>query len=95
MVSLAGYLCDLANRGTIDSEEIVRKYESWIIEEKYMVMVHEREQWVSEPVEWEYIAVKCAKRGNDVDFSAHTGTFRVRGRACLRPADLARVTRRQ
>jgi hypothetical protein len=66
MVSLAGYLRELAHRGTFDVEDIVRKYEAWVLEDKYMVMAHEREAWVCNAGEIEYIAVKCAKRGNDV-----------------------------
>ena len=66
MVSLAGYLRELAQRGTFDSQDIVRKYESWVLEDTYMVMAHEREAWVSDAGECEYIAVKCAKRGNPV-----------------------------
>lgn len=66
MSSLAGYLRELANRGTYDFEDIVEKYESWVLDNRYMVMAHEREKWLSEPGEYEYIAVKCAKRGNDV-----------------------------
>jgi hypothetical protein len=49
-----------------NSDDIVRKYEGWVNEHRYMIMAHEREKWVSEAGEWEYIAVKCAKRGNDV-----------------------------
>ncbi len=66
MVSLTGYLGELAKRGPFDDQDIVRKYESWVLEDKYMVMAHEREAWVSNPEEWEYIVVKCSKRGNDV-----------------------------
>lgn len=31
-----------------------------------MVLCHERENWVSNAGNYEYVAVKCAKRGNDV-----------------------------
>lgn len=76
MYSLTGYLRQLAERGTYDSNDIVEKYESWVLDHKYMVMVHEREAWLSEPRQHEYIAVKCAKRGNDVYVS------RVDSRLC-------------
>jgi hypothetical protein len=66
MVSLAGYLRELAEKGIFDIHDIVRKYESWVLEDRYMVMAHEREAWVSDAGEMEYIALKCAKRGNDV-----------------------------
>jgi hypothetical protein len=66
MASLAGYLRELTEKGIFDFHDIVRKYEAWVLEDKFMVMAHEREQWVSNAGEWEYIAVKCAKRGNDV-----------------------------
>jgi hypothetical protein len=66
MTSLAGYLRELAHRGTYDFEDIVEKYESWVLDNRYMVMAHEREKWLSGAGEFEYIAVKCAKRGNDV-----------------------------
>jgi hypothetical protein len=66
MASLAGYLRELAEKGIFDIHDIVRKYESWVLEDKFMVMAHEREVWVSNAGETEYIALKCAKRGNDV-----------------------------
>jgi hypothetical protein len=66
MASLAGYLRELAEKGIFDIHDIVRKYESWVLEDRFMVMAHEREDWVSDAGEMEYIAVKCAKRGNDV-----------------------------
>jgi hypothetical protein len=66
MVSLAVYLRELAEKRIFDFDDIVRKYEGWVNEHRYMVMAHAREKWVSKAGEWEYIAVKCAKRGNDV-----------------------------
>jgi hypothetical protein len=66
MASLTGYLKELAERGIYNSSDIVRKYESWVSEDRFMVMAHEREAWVSEAGKYEYVAVKCAKRGNDV-----------------------------
>jgi hypothetical protein len=66
MASLAGYLRELAEKGIFDIHDIVRKYESWVLEDKFMVMAHEREAWVSNAGKMEYIALKCAKRGNDV-----------------------------
>lgn len=66
MVSLAGYLLELAVKGIFNLDDIVRKFESWVLENRFMVMAHEREAWVSDAGEWAYIAVKCAKRGNDV-----------------------------
>jgi len=76
MVSLAGYLRELAEKGIFDVGDIVRQYESWVLENRYMVMAHEREAWVSDAGEWEYIAVKCSKRGNDVY------VYRVDSRLC-------------
>jgi hypothetical protein len=66
MVSLAGYLRELAEKGIYDIQDVVRKYESWVLEVMYMIMAHEREAWLSDAGECEYIAVKCSKRGNDV-----------------------------
>jgi hypothetical protein len=66
MASLAGYLRELAEKGIYDKDDIVDKYEAWVLENRYMILAHEREAWVSDAGEWEYIAVKCAKRGNDV-----------------------------
>jgi hypothetical protein len=66
MSSLAGYLRTLAERGIYDSEDIVCKYESWVLDDRYMVMAHEREKWKQDAGKFEYVAVKCAKRGNDV-----------------------------
>jgi hypothetical protein len=80
MVSLAGYLRELAQPGAFDSQDIVRKYESWVSEDKYMIMAHEREAWVSNPEEWEYVAVKCAKRCNDVYVSRVDSRLRRVGR---------------
>ena len=80
MASLASYLRELAQRGVFDSQDIIRKYESWVLEDKYMVMAHEREAWVSNAGECEYIAVKCAKRGNDVYVSRVGSWLRGIGR---------------
>jgi hypothetical protein len=66
MFSLAGYLRSLAEKGTYDLDDIVEKYENWVLDDRYMVMVHQREQWLTDGGELEYVAVKCAKRGNDV-----------------------------
>jgi hypothetical protein len=80
MVSLAGYLREVAEKGIYDPQDIVRKYEAWVNEDRYMVMAHEREAWVSDPGEWEHIAVKCAKRGNDVYVSRVESRLRGIGR---------------
>jgi hypothetical protein len=69
MSSLAGYLRKLAEQGIYAKEEIVSAYEAWLLEDKYMVLCHEREDWVSNAGVYEYVAVKCAKRGNDVYLS--------------------------
>ena len=69
MSSLAGYLRKLAERGIYSKEDIVSKYEAWLLDDKYMVLCHEREDWVSDAGMYEYVAVKCAKRGNDVYLS--------------------------
>jgi len=66
MSSLAGYLRELAEKGIFDISDIIQQYESWVLEDRFMVLTHEREAWVSDAGEMEYIAVKCAKRGNDV-----------------------------
>jgi hypothetical protein len=66
MSSLAGYLRQLAERGTYDFNDIVEKYEAWVLDHKYMVMAHEREAWLPDAGQYEYVAVKCAKRGNEV-----------------------------
>jgi hypothetical protein len=66
MSSLAGYLRKLAERGIYDFEDIIEKYEAWVLDHRYMVMAHEREVWKQDAGQFEYIAVKCAKRGNDV-----------------------------
>jgi hypothetical protein len=44
MASLAGYLRELAEKGTFDFHDIMRKYESWVLEDKFMVLAHERER---------------------------------------------------
>jgi hypothetical protein len=69
MSSLAGYLCKLAELGIYSIEDIVSAYIAWLLEVKYMILCHEREQWVSNAGDFEYVAVKCAKRGNDVYLS--------------------------
>jgi hypothetical protein len=66
MSSLAGYLRELAEKGIFDKDDIVDKYEFWVLDSRYMVLAHEREKWLSEGGAFEYVAVKCAKRGNDV-----------------------------
>jgi hypothetical protein len=66
MSSLAGYLRKLAEHGIYAKEDIVSKYEAWLLDDRYMVLCHEREDWVSDAGVYEYVAVKCAKRGNDV-----------------------------
>jgi hypothetical protein len=66
MSSLAGYLLKLAERGVYDSEEITEAYEAWVLDHRYMAMAHLREDWKTDAGEYEYVAVKCAKRGNDV-----------------------------
>jgi len=69
MSSLAGYLRKLAEIGVYDFEDIIEKYEAWVLDHRYMVMAHEREPWKEDSGKVEYIAVKCAKRGNDVYIS--------------------------
>lgn len=66
MESLSGYLKELAQRGTYDPEDICSRYKRWVSQDRYMVMAHERESWLSDPEQFEYVAVKCSKRGNDV-----------------------------
>ncbi len=46
MVSLTGYLREQTHKGTYDAEDIIRKYEAWVLKDKYMVMAHEREAWL-------------------------------------------------
>jgi len=43
MVSLAGYLRSIAEKGVYDKEDIVQKFVAWEIEVKYMVMCHQKE----------------------------------------------------
>jgi hypothetical protein len=76
MSSLAGYLRKLAERSFYDYEDIIEKYEAWVNDHRYMVMAHEREAWKTDAGQYEYVAVKCAKRGNDVYVS------RVDNRLC-------------
>src|SRR4030067_1752645 len=66
MSSLAGYLRKLAEQSFYDFDDIIEKYEVWVLNHRYMVMAHEREAWKEEAGQFEYVAVKCAKRGNDV-----------------------------
>jgi hypothetical protein len=66
MSSLAGYLRELAERGLYDKADIVNRFVKWEIEVKYMIMCHEKEDYRNLLGEYEYVAVKCAKRGNDV-----------------------------
>jgi hypothetical protein len=65
-MSLSAYLRTLANKGTFDAEDIPKRYETWVNEDKYMVMCHQKEPWIDREEPTEYIGVKCAKRGNDV-----------------------------
>lgn len=66
MSSLAGYLRKSAERGVYDFEDIIEKYEAWVLDHRYLVMTHQREAWKKDAGQFEYVAVKCAKRGNDV-----------------------------
>jgi hypothetical protein len=66
MSSLAGYLRKLAEKGIYDFEDIIEKYVAWVLDHRYMVMAHLREAWKTEAGQYKYVAVKCAKRGNDV-----------------------------
>jgi hypothetical protein len=66
MSSLAGYLRELAQRGTFDFDDIVEKYESWVNDPRYMVLAHEGEAWLADGGAYDHVAVICAKRGNDV-----------------------------
>lgn len=58
MASLAGYLRYLADRKLFDIKKIVQKYEEWVLEDRYMVLAHEREDLQKEQInacyaEWE------------------------------------------
>lgn len=64
--SLSSYLKSLAKSGVYDQDNIVFNYERWVSEDRYMVLAHQREEWVSDGGSFEYVAVKCSKRGNDV-----------------------------
>lgn len=70
VVALAESLRSYANRllksGVYDQEDIVRHYERWVVDDRYMILAHRREDWVSDGGSFEYVAVKCSKRGNDV-----------------------------
>lgn len=66
MAYRTSYLRELAEKGIYDKDDIADKYEAWVLENRYMVMAHQIEAWLSDAGEYEYIAVKCAKRGNDV-----------------------------
>ena len=72
MVSLAGYLRELAQKGIFDIAAIVQKYEAWVLEDRYMVMAHEREAWVCNAGKLEYIAVKCALAGGHASSRRHS-----------------------
>jgi len=65
MSSLSGYLRKLAERGIYDFEDIIEKYEAWVLDHRYMVLTHLREVWKTNAYEFDYVAVKCAKRGYD------------------------------
>jgi hypothetical protein len=56
----------LTERGVYDFEDIIEKYEVWILDHRYMVMYHEREARKQDIGQFEYVAVECAERGNDV-----------------------------
>jgi hypothetical protein len=43
MYSLTGYLRNLAERDVYDFEDIIEKYEAWVLDHRYMVMSHLRE----------------------------------------------------
>ena len=66
MSSQVGYLRSLVEKGIYDFNDIVEEYESWVLDDRYMILAHQREQWLTDGEQWEYIAVKCSKRGNDV-----------------------------
>ena len=66
MSSLASYLRSLAERGIYNFADIIAKYEAWVLDHRYMIMTHMREAWKTDAGEYEYVAVKGAKRGNDV-----------------------------
>jgi len=66
MSSLMGYLRGLAEKGIYDFYDIVATYEAWVLDPRYMVMAHQIEPWKEDAGKFEYIAVKCTKRGNDV-----------------------------
>jgi hypothetical protein len=66
MSSLCSYLRELAENGIYDFEDIVEKYEAWVRDHRYMVLAHLPEWWVTSALDYVYVAVKCAKRGNDV-----------------------------
>ena len=66
MVSLAGYNREIAEQGIYDQTDIVEHFVKWHLEIKYMILCHEKEEYRKLLGEIEFIAVKCAKRGNDV-----------------------------
>lgn len=66
MSSLAGYLQKLAETGIYDIEDIIEKYEAWVLDHRYMILAYLRKSWLKNWLEYDYVAVKCAKRGNDV-----------------------------
>jgi hypothetical protein len=42
MVSPAGYLREVTERGIKSPQDIVRKYASWVLEDRYIILAHER-----------------------------------------------------
>ena len=61
MSSLSAFLRDYAKFNYSD-DEIVDHYESWVKEDKYMILVRwDKEKWAND-----VFAVKCSKRGDDV-----------------------------
>jgi hypothetical protein len=61
MPSLAAFLRDYVQYN-YSVPEIVDRYASWVSEDKYMIL----SRWNREKEQNEVLAVKCAKRGNDV-----------------------------
>lgn len=66
MTSLSSCLYDLSGQNCFDADWITSKYETWVQEDRYMILSHEREPWIANPYKAEYVGVKCSKRGNDV-----------------------------
>jgi hypothetical protein len=63
MVSLSGFL-NLYPDHDWRIDDVIEKYEQWLFEDKYMILSRLKPQW--EGGGMECIALKCAKRGNDV-----------------------------